>query len=335
MKLIIFILTGVLSINFTMAQIGLNEPNPNKNAAIDVKSFSKGIKIPNLSTTNRLNINDPKPGLLVFDEDFGQYYVYQNQTLGWLAINPFFTNGDTTSTVYSLTQGNVGINVKNPANKLSVGMGVNVGQSYAESIAVNKNSLITERKMGINTNNPQSELHVNGSVACDTFSIDGKGDEYFVKPNTIVMYYSSSAPSGWAVCDGRTVYDSKGNSFKTPDFRNLIPKSSSSSTSSSGSGVASFTLDEDEIPNHTHDASFADHTHKIPSSSSGAPKAGDIDGVLLNPLYSGSKTKTAPKQKIYNRNDKTGDACGNSSGSADAINTLPPVTALTFIIKLP
>jgi trimeric autotransporter adhesin len=62
--------------------VAINEDGsaPNPNAILDIKSFTKGILIPRLSTTGRLAIPNTK-GLLVFDSTAGSFFF--NTGTGW------------------------------------------------------------------------------------------------------------------------------------------------------------------------------------------------------------------------------------------------------------
>jgi hypothetical protein len=55
--------------SFTFAQVGINTPNPDQSAVLDVYSQDKGMLIPRLSTAKRDAISNPANSLLIYDTD--------------------------------------------------------------------------------------------------------------------------------------------------------------------------------------------------------------------------------------------------------------------------
>lgn len=51
-------------------------------ALLDIVSKTKGVCFPNMTTTQRNAIVNPKTGLLVFDTTIGEYYFYNGSTWG-------------------------------------------------------------------------------------------------------------------------------------------------------------------------------------------------------------------------------------------------------------
>lgn len=65
------------------AQVGINSDNsaPHPSAQLDIKSTDKGLLIPRLNTLERNAIQNPEIGLMVFDKDFQEIFVYNSD--GW------------------------------------------------------------------------------------------------------------------------------------------------------------------------------------------------------------------------------------------------------------
>ncbi|MBU0763495.1 MAG: hypothetical protein KJ607_01530, partial [Bacteroidetes bacterium] len=89
-------------------------------AMLDVKSTTKGILIPRLTTSQRNNVNNPAKGLLIFDSDENSFFFY-NGTI-WLNIS---TDSDiwTKSGINVYTSGmtdKVGVGTSAPVGKLEV-----------------------------------------------------------------------------------------------------------------------------------------------------------------------------------------------------------------------
>jgi hypothetical protein len=86
MKLIFTFFTLLFCINYTTAQVGINANGsaPATSAMLDVSSTSKGFLPPRMNTAQRTVITSPTAGLIVFDTDKNQLFVYSNST--WNAI---------------------------------------------------------------------------------------------------------------------------------------------------------------------------------------------------------------------------------------------------------
>jgi len=107
-KIILLIWTsGLLSVTGYGQRIAINEDGsaPNPNAILDIKSFTKGILIPRVSTAGRLAIPNTK-GLLVYDTTAGSFWY--NTGAQWLT----FGLGSPSSSSW-LLNGNGGLAAKN------------------------------------------------------------------------------------------------------------------------------------------------------------------------------------------------------------------------------
>ena len=99
------------------AKIGIETNTLNASAALDVSSTTKGILIPIMSTTQRNAISTLAAGLLVYDTDFSQIWVYNGTSWMPSAGATKFVNGATTTdAVY--TTGNGGIDSAAPSSSL-------------------------------------------------------------------------------------------------------------------------------------------------------------------------------------------------------------------------
>ncbi len=96
---------------------------PDNTALLDIKSTTKGLLIPRMSTAQRTGIASPALGLTVFDTNTFSYWVHRGLANGgWTEIKPgvesYWTA--TGTDIYSSNSGNVGIGTPNPASKLTV-----------------------------------------------------------------------------------------------------------------------------------------------------------------------------------------------------------------------
>ena len=177
----------------------------------------------------------------------------------------------------------------------------------------------------------------------------------------IMMYTGSSAPSGWAICNG---------SNGTPDLRNkFIVSTGSSYNHGDTGGLNSVTLTEAQMPNHNHTFSGShshnhninNHTHSFSGSNThnhnfqgvNANDHNDTERNATvmrndsNTMYtatspSGVQNKTItisgttgnPSDRATN--SKTVSISGNTGGkgSGNSHENRPPYYALMFIMKL-
>ncbi len=83
--LLLFLLAGVVS----YAQVGINADNsaPDNSAMLDVKSTSKGLLIPRMTTADRDVIESPADGLMIFNTTTRCYDTYNAITSAWETIH--------------------------------------------------------------------------------------------------------------------------------------------------------------------------------------------------------------------------------------------------------
>lgn len=176
----------------------------------------------------------------------------------------FDTSGTQKMTI--LANGNVGVGVAAPVNKLDIEGSVAIGAGYSGTYTAPANGLIVQGCVGIGTTSPISTLQVNGTIS------DATG--YVAPVGSIVMYGAASAPTGWLVCNGAAVstttysglfavigytFGGSTSTFNLPDMRGVFAK---------GAGTTSRTLGKDAAGNYyaavlgTYDTdSFQEHAH--------------------------------------------------------------------------
>lgn len=88
-------------------------------AMLDVKSISKGVLIPRMTTTQRIAIVSPATGLQVYDSDLNLLYYYNGSTWSSVATGSnYWTSSG--GNIYNNTGTNVGIGSATPGDKLEV-----------------------------------------------------------------------------------------------------------------------------------------------------------------------------------------------------------------------
>lgn len=161
MKSLFFTFLFSLSLSLPLlSQVAVNTDGtaPDNSAMLDVKSTSKGLLAPRMTNAQKMGISSPAFGLMIFQTD-GAAGLYVN--LGspafpvWTMVGtnapPWLFNGDD---IY-YTEGNVGINIPNPASKLQVNYDVygssNIGfsQYIQDHIIHMESDVVTDGQTGI------------------------------------------------------------------------------------------------------------------------------------------------------------------------------------------
>lgn len=180
---IIILQSLIYNIQYSHAQVGIDNPNPHASSILDLTATDKGLLIPRMQTVNRNAIVSPADGLLVFDTDLDKFMFYNAGQ--WYALNEFVSNGTGSSNITTTTTGRIGIGTSSVANKLDVEGSMAIGSSFSGSNAAPAEGLIIQGNTGIGTASVVNKLDVEGGVAIGS-SYSG----------------SSSAPSNGLIVQG-------------------------------------------------------------------------------------------------------------------------------------
>jgi len=108
MKTNLFFLSILLFPFCCQAQVGINSDgsSPDPSAMLEVKSTSKGLLIPRMTSTQRDNINDPQSGLLIFNSTLNKYQgfiMYYDTVIDQQQVNSNASGSDDTPHGQSIT----------------------------------------------------------------------------------------------------------------------------------------------------------------------------------------------------------------------------------------
>lgn len=257
---------------------------------------------------------------------------------------------------------NMGVNTATPLSKMSVGGNMAVGSGYAGTNAAPANGLIVEGNVGIGVNNPTNKLEVTGAtqingnltstgtITATTLNVTNIAVSSATGPGTIpvggiIMWSGNPAmvPAGWALCDG---------AMGRPDLRGrFIVGYNAADTDYNNTGITGppvlatdYTLVDNgkkvillapSMPTHTHTNTVSTdgaHTHYITGDT--GPGAG---------LGTDTNMKGDGTLRVADVEDTTSIKSAGShshtvtianAGDGKAHENRPPYYVLAFIIKL-
>jgi len=165
--LISFIFFSSLASYAQSVSINNDGTSPNASSMLDVKSTTKGLLIPRMSSAERTGISNPAVGLLVYDNQTQSFWFFK--TAGWTEI---VTGGSATnfwntdgSNIYNNNTANVGIGTANPTVKLTLQTPINTAGwihiGGADSIIVSEGIGGVSAAIGTTTNHA-FRLNTNG-----------------------------------------------------------------------------------------------------------------------------------------------------------------------------
>ena len=164
----------------------------------------------------------------------------------------------------------------------------------------------------------------------------------------IIMFAGNFAPRGWALCDGQllaisensalfsilgTTYGGDGRTtFGLPDMRGRVPMHAGSGPGrtprplGSTGGAESNTLNVNQLPSHTHNASATVQPLASTKAGEGSSPAGGFPAVSSDDLYAETS------------NSKMGESPVNvtvsNTGVNQAVNNIQPFQCVNYIIAL-
>jgi hypothetical protein len=123
-KFIVFLFISLPLVPFAQ-NVGISHDNsqPDNSAILDVKSTTKGMLIPRMTSAERTAINPPVTGLTVFDITTSSFWVYRGDIMGgWVELLHSLDKHwiRTGTDVYNLNPGNIGIGTNTPGSTLTI-----------------------------------------------------------------------------------------------------------------------------------------------------------------------------------------------------------------------
>ena len=116
-----FLSLFVCSFSFSQQGVAINTDGstPDANAILDLKSTTKGLLLPRMTTAQRNAIANPAAGLIVYDTD--RQRIYQSDEGTWRPIlNGRYWNRSASGNYTYNTEDSIGIGTPSPNEKLEV-----------------------------------------------------------------------------------------------------------------------------------------------------------------------------------------------------------------------
>src|SRR6056297_1655110 len=334
-----------------IAQVGINQPNPDSSAVLDLKSNNKGVLIPRLTSAQIQSIENPDPseGLLVYCTDLA-IFCYYNGTY-WMALPAWGWRldlgdpsgfGQKISAHILNSDTKVGIGTNTPASKFTVTGNASIG----DNAAAPANGAYIKGKVKIG--NPPDEwdtqqLEVDGNINAEgnitatgnmntTGKVQENGNDLLPK-GAIIMWSGTSPPDGWALCDGTNGPDLRGRFIVGYENRSTIPAHSDNNykTIESTGGEKNHTLTIDEMPSRNHNGATggakAILSLQVEGMGSGTDHGHELDQADNNPTSGYTNDSDIISQSSHTHTIA-------SQGGGSAHENRPPYYVLAFIIKL-
>ena len=305
-QLLLLILTFGLT-QLVQAQIGINNTNPNPNAALDIKSDSKGLLIPRLSKAQREALAlKAVDGLLVYDTIQRMFYFWDGGTKQWESLNLIknVKNNQDTNIVIS-----------NKLKKINVGIGVSV---------------------------PKEKLEVNGNIKGDTLKANVAQGYGIVPKGSILSWYGTISGNfdgtgnglgnyaGWAICNG---------SNGTPNLSGRFivgydPGDADYNGLGKPAGEKYHTLSPAEMPYHTHavqgnTSTDGGHSHTYSVTPYSGPQYNADNPHERNIGQEAAAQTSTDGAHYHSINFSSG-----SAGSNAAHENRPPYFVLLYIMRI-
>jgi hypothetical protein len=123
--LLILLLSLFYSISATAQSFAINTDGStaNTSALLDVKSSTKGILIPRLSTSQRTSISSPAEGLLVYDSTANSFWLFDGTAWQEIVAGNNTLWKKNANDIYNTNSGKVGIGTNSPKALLNVKAG--------------------------------------------------------------------------------------------------------------------------------------------------------------------------------------------------------------------
>jgi len=343
-----------------IAQVGINQPNPDSSAVMDLKSNNRGVLMPRLTSAEIQSITNPSEGLLVYCTDLKIFCFFDGTD--WISLPAWGQKLDLADPSASQNinakenaNSNVGIGTTTPASKVTIDGNLAVGNNTAAP--ANGAYINGQVKVGSAPNAGDTEpVEVDGNI-----NANGKLKEYgedLLPAGAIIMWSGTLPPEGWALCNGNT-YTYHGKTTTTPNLsgRFIVAAGTRKTITLNQDGKISegtsesFTighgniqaadyvkLSTSQIPSHTHSGNTSKNGAHEHSMSFDKGDGGPYEGtkITVSSTTCGDATGCAGNGLGYTYPVSSHQHSFTTDGTGGSLKheNRPPYYVLAFIIKL-
>lgn len=142
--ILLFLATGLNA--WSQVAVNTDGSSPDASAMLHVKSTTRGLLIPSMTTTQRNAVISPAEGLIIYNTTTSQINQWQNGTWMFLLTNDYWVGGGT-GWMFNIGD-NIGINTAGPSERLDVNGNIRT----TGSMNIDNTSAILQFKSGgVNT----------------------------------------------------------------------------------------------------------------------------------------------------------------------------------------
>lgn len=158
----LFILAALIAVTTTAnaQNVGIGTNLPNVDALLDISSTTKGVLFPRMTTIQRISINTPPNGLMVFDTDRNELYQYIASTFSWRTLinDSYWRRQSLTRSRIGNSSDSVGIGTLSPTEWLDVD-----GNIRTRNTLLADNNVVATGVVSAGTLNSSGSLFVSGT----------------------------------------------------------------------------------------------------------------------------------------------------------------------------
>jgi len=231
----------------------------------------------------------------------------------------------------------------NRNSNLSQFKAVSINYSTVNGSSIIASTLINVSSISVSTIY-DSTINTNSASVNGLLNVTGPLQFYgnlLVPIGCIMLYYNSSIPAGWALCNGQTVTRTDGGgSITTPNLVGQFVYGSSTATAGNTGGSSTQTLTTTHIPSHNHGVTDPGHNHSITDNGHGhsitdnghnhtATDAGHSHGITDNGhshTYSGYQYRPCGNDSVRGGSDQSAPDCNWWRNTLLSNSTLSNIT---------
>lgn len=176
----------IFSVVVSFAQgVGIGTSSPNSSALLDLASTNKGFLPPRMTTSQMFAIQNPVPGLLVFNATYNELYQYNGATWRPILNSDYWMRAIANRNAIGNADDSVGIGLNLPTQRLDVNGNARFRNNITVESAVNASTIIATNNIVaggnatiVGTLQSNNELVINNSAGIVQLRASGEDKAY-------------------------------------------------------------------------------------------------------------------------------------------------------------